>query len=452
MWAKITINMKNSDTPKRHLSYKATAWACYLGNFVQAIVINLTPILFIPLKDQFNLSYLQLGNLVLINFATQVGVDILLSGAADKYGFRIFAVLGQGLAIAGLGLFAVTPYLFSDVYTGFVISTIVFSGGGGLMEMLLSPIVDSIPTDVKSTAMSVLHSFYAWGQLSVIVFTTLFLFIFGTRSWQIISALWLIVPIFNFVLFSQVPLTSPIHEAKRMRVRDYFQTRFFIVALLAILFGGAAEVSMAQWASAFMEKGLVLPKLSGDLLGVAMFALMLGIGRAIFGKYGAKINLNKVMIYGSLLAIGCYIIIALSPIAWISLLACGICGITVSLLWPGTLVITSEKFPLAGASMFAFLAAGGDVGASIGPWFVSYVTDTAPLLPIAADLAMSLGLTLEQLGLRAGILFGTLLPLGSFICHIWLAKHMSHKAKSPVDSIIPVSTISDGQVSAESEK
>jgi MFS family permease len=407
------------------VSYKSTAIACYIGNFVQAIVINLAPILFIPLRVLYGLSYTQLGLLVLINFSTQVAVDILLSGLADKHGFRGLCVLGQVLAILGLGLFALTPFIFSNLYFGFVISTIIFSGGGGLMEMLLSPIVDSIPTDVKATAMSVLHSFYAWGQLSVIVITTLFLFLFGISSWPIITALWLIVPIANAILFSVVPLCPPISKAERTKLKDFLKHPYFLIALFAILLGGASEVGMAQWASAFLEKGLDLPKIFGDLVGVAMFALMLGIGRAIFGKYGKQINMNNILILGSALAIVCYFLVAVSLNPIIPVIFSGICGIAVSLLWPGSLVLVSEKFPKAGARIFALMAAGGDIGAAVGPWLISYITDSAFEWQLTQELSSSIGLTGEQIALRFGMLTGIMFPFLCLLCHIYLKKYKS---------------------------
>ncbi len=405
------------------VSYKSTAIACYIGNFVQAIVINLTPILFIPLRIQYGFSYSQLGLLVLINFTTQVSVDILLSGLADKHGFRGLCVLGQVLAILGLGLFALTPFIFSNKYLGFVIATIIFSGGGGLMEMLLSPIVDSIPTDVKAAAMSVLHSFYAWGQLSVIVITTVFLFIFGISSWPIITAIWLIVPIANAILFSIVPLCPPISEKERTKLKEFLKHPYFLIALFAILLGGASEVSMAQWASAFLEKGLELPKIYGDLVGVAMFALMLGVGRALFGKYGKQINLNKVLILGSALAVFCYLLVAMSFTTFVPVLFSGICGIAVSLLWPGSLVLISEKFPKAGARIFALMAAGGDIGAAVGPWLISYITDSAFDWRLTENLARSIGVTEEQIALRIGMLVALIFPLLCLLCHIYLKKH-----------------------------
>jgi MFS family permease len=408
-------------------SYQSTAFACYLGYIVQAIVINLTPILFIPLREQYNLSYTQLGMLVFINFVTQVVVDVVLSGLADKHGYRGLCLLGQSFAILGLAMFALTPHLFSNIYLGLVIATITFSGGGGLMEMLLSPIVDSFPEEVKIKAMSLLHSFYAWGQLAVIVITTILLFLLGSHSWSVIVGLWLIIPIITLLLFIKVPLAEPIAEESRMKPWDFIKHPYFLIAMLAILFGAAAEVSMAQWASAFFEKGLNLPKISGDLVGVASFACMLGVGRAIFGKYGARINLHGVLIYGSLLAAVCYLVIALSPIPWISAIFCGLCGILVCLLWPGTLVISSEKFPMAGAVLFALLAASGDIGAAAGPWVISFVTDSVVGASWAINTAASFGITTEQLGLRIGMLVGIIFPLACLLCHIYLKNQKSKK-------------------------
>lgn len=412
---------------EKDISYKSTINACYIGNFVQATVINLTPIIFIPLREQFGLSYTQFGFLILINFITQVIVDIVFSRAVDKYGFRIFCVIAHILCVTGFIMFAFTPWLFkSNEYIGFLISTIVFSGSGGLLELLLSAIVDSIPTDEKEKAMSILHSFYAWGQVSVVIITTLFLFLFGSRNWYIIVLVWAILPLINAFLFAKVPLAQKVHESQTMKIRELILNPIFIIAFFAIAFGGASEVTIAQWSSSFMEKGLKLPKLVGDILGMCGFALMLGIGRVIYGIYGNKININKVMIYGSFFAIICYIVIAVSPFNSLSLIACCISGICVSLLWPGTLVIASEKLPLAGASLFALLAAGGDIGASLGPWFTGVITDMSEkIIPI--QFLRQTGLTIEQLGLRSGILLSTLYPLFCLISHLILKKKSDNK-------------------------
>jgi fucose permease len=400
------------------ISYKSTAAACYVGNFVQATVINLTPILFIPLREAFGFSYEQLGFLIFINFFTQVLVDIGFSTLVDKYGFRPFVVTAHALTVVGFALFAAAPRLFTDPYTGFVIATIIFSGSGGLLELLLSPIVNAIPTDEKAAAMSVLHSFYAWGQVTVVLLTTLFLFVFGRSAWPIMVLLWTLPAVFNFFLFLRVPLGPAIPEEHRQGMRRLILQPFFVVAFLAIMMGGAAEISISQWTSAFMEKAMSLPKVLGDIAGMCMFGFALGVGRLLYGIYGKKVNVNQVMIAGSLGAVVCYLVVALSNNSLLSLLAAAACGFMVSLLWPGTLVITAEKFPLAGAWLFAILAAGGDIGASLGPWLMSVVTEQAPRLPLFQ--ALGAGLSAEQLGLRLGMLVGTIFPLGAVLCLSWM--------------------------------
>lgn len=408
------------------ISYRSTILACYLGNFVQAILINLTPILFIPLREQFGFSYEQLGLLIVINFTTQVLVDVAFSGLVDRYGFRPFIVAAHGFALAGLLLFAFAPPFFPMApYTGLALATVVFSAGGGLLELLLSPIVNSVPTDEKAAAMAVLHSFYAWGQVTVVLLTTLALFWLGRTEWQWIVVAWAILPFINLFLFSRVPLAPPIAEESRMGLGALVRTRYFIVAVLAILFGGAAEQGMAQWTSAFAERALSLPKVVGDAAGVALFAAMLGIGRMLYGIFGQRINLNRVMMIGAVAAALLYVVAALVPVNAIALLACVLCGMATSLLWPGALVLTAERFPLAGAGMFAIMAAGGDVGASVGPWLVGAVTDYVPTLPGVANLVAATGLQGEQVGLRAGLLVGAIFPLIAYACLRWMRNHRS---------------------------
>ena len=396
-------------------SYKWTIIACYIGYFVQATVINLVPILFVTLRESYGLSYSELGALVLINFVTQVIFDVVFSKPVDKYGFRPFVVIAHGICALGLILFALTPRIFSgNIFGGFILSTIIFSGGGGLLELVISPIIDSIPSDDKATAMSLLHSFYAWGQVTIVIVTTIFLFSFGIDKWWIIMMIWAIVPVINFFIFMKVPLTQKIHESKVMKIRELIKNPIFIVAFFAIMLGAASEVSMNQWAATFMERGLLIPKVVGDMLGMCFFAIMLGIGRAIYGVYGSKVNINKIMILGSLAAALCYLVVAISTYNWLSIIACGICGIFVSLLWPGTLVVASSRLPLAGASMFALLAAAGDVGAAIGPWIVGKITDIATN---NWQVVSSSSMNSEQLGLRIAILIAAIFPILTMIFH-----------------------------------
>nr|MDO8086345.1 MFS transporter [Candidatus Sigynarchaeum springense] len=392
------------------VSYKSTAIACYIGIFCQAIVINLTPILFIPLREQFGLSYSELGLLILVNFTTQVVVDIAFSKVVEKRGYRPFVVASHGFTVAGFLLFASAPLLLARPYPGFAFATVVFSAGGGLQELLLSPIVNSIPTDEKEKAMSVLHSFYAWGQVVVVVATTFLVFLLGRASWQCIMVGWTIIPAVNFVNFMRVPLGSPVPETgPHMGLTQLAREKFFIVAIVAIAAGAAAEITMAGWTSAFFEKALDIPKVIGDTTGVAAFAFMLGIGRLLYGKHGTRIHLPRAMMAGAMIAAVCYLVVAFSMIDAISLVACMACGFGVSLLWPGTLVLAAKRFPQAGASMFAILAAGGDIGASVGPWIVSIIVDSA-------------GSISEQFGLRMGIIVGIIFPALALACLWWMAR------------------------------
>ena len=405
-------------------SYRLTLKACYLGFSVQATVVNLTPVLFIPLRNQFGLSFGSLGLLVFVNFITQVLTDIAFSHIVDKKGYRSFLVLAHIFSAAGFLVFAVSPLFLDSPYIGFVIGTIIFSAGGGLLELLISPTVNAIPLKAKSSTMSLLHSFYAWGQMGVVIITTLFILAFGRQSWPIIMILWAIPPVINAVLFSRTPIAPIVSEDKRESFRRHIRNKFFIAAFFAIAFGGASEIVMNQWASAFMEEVMAIPKALGDISGMSMFAFMLGLGRLLHGKYGEKLNLYKIMLIGTISAVICYLIVAFSPINVLSLAACALCGISVSLLWPGTLVLSAERFPLAGTWLFAFLAAGGDIGASIGPWLVGIVSDNAAKLEFLAQLGKNLGISVVQLGMRTGILIGALFPFGAFLCLRYMRKHI----------------------------
>ncbi len=409
------------------LTYKSTTKACYLGYLVQATVVNLTPVLFIPLREQFSLSFGQLGLLVLINFVTQVIVDILFSHAVDRHGYRPFLTSAHIFAAAGFVFFALAPMFMQNPYPGFIVGTLLFSAGGGLLELLISPTVNAIPSDSKSSSMSLLHSFYAWGQMGVIIITTLLLFIFGRQSWPIIMILWAIPPAINAFLFSQVPFGPSVSEEHREGILKHVRNKFFIAAVFAIALGAASELIMSQWSSAYMEKVMNIPKALGDISGMAMFAMMLGIGRLLHGKYGKNISLYTIMITGTITAFLCYLIVAISPYDLLSLIACAVCGLAVSLLWPGTLVLSAERFPLAGTWLFAFLAAGGDIGASIGPWAMGVITDAAAQSTFIAAAGRSLGLDRIQIGMRVGLLASALFPLGALICIIYMrqqsAKH-----------------------------
>jgi fucose permease len=401
--------------------YKSTIRACYIGNFVGALVTNLSPLLFVILMDTFNLSFEQVGRLVLINFFTQIIVDLAFSKPVDKYGVRPFITAGHFVVFLGFILFAFSQRIFSNhPYAGFMLATIVFSSGGGLLELLLSAIVQSVPTDAKAAAMSLLHSFYAWGFIVVVVLTSLMLTLFGSDNWPMLFIIWSIVPLLNFFNFLRVPLAPQVPHEHRTNTKVLTSTPFFIFVVLGIALGGAAEVSMSQWTSAYAETTLGLSKRVGDLLGLCLFAGFLGIGRMLYGMYGKKIDVWHVMVWGSLFASICYLVAALSPIPIISLIACSAAGLGVSLLWPGSITSAAHRFPLAGASMFAILAAGGDTGAAVGPWLLGLVADLTPI-----------GSTLSPL--RTGMLVGTLFPVAMVVTLI--VQKRLEKRVPPVNSL-----------------
>ncbi len=399
---------------KRALDYRSTARACYIANLTQAVVISLSALLFIPLKAQFGFSYSQFGFLVLCNFATQVGTDIIFSPLADRYGFRPFIVGAHIATAAGFVLFAAVPLLFTqDPYLGFLLATILFSAGGGLFELLLSPIVDALPNEEKSKAMAILHSFYAWGQAAFVAASTCMLFI--GLPWQAIVLLWALIPLANGIFFLVVPLAHKKDSGVLMPMREWLRSPVFVLCFLAILFGGASEVTMAQWASAFLERGLGFPKIAGDLFGLCLFAIFLGLGRVLFSRKGLEEKLGDFLLWGSFGAIWLYVIAAFFPLPWVSLLACALTGFSVSLLWPGTLSLASKALPRAGAALFALLAAGGDIGAAAGPWLTGVLSDAfMPLAPPGGRW------NAESFGLRSALCTAVLLPVVSFLIQLRL--------------------------------
>jgi MFS family permease len=390
--------------------YRSTIKACYIGNFVGALMSNLAPLLYILFIGNFGITFEQAGRLTLINFFTQIVADLAFSRPVDRHGVRPFIALGHACVFVGFLLMAGVPVLFArHPYFGLMIATVVYSCGGGLLELLLSAIIQAIPSDAKASAMSLLHSFYAWGFIAVVVGTTLMLSVFGEHNWQVVVLLWSLLPLINFINFLRVPLAPQVAEEHRTGTRVLLRSPYFLAVVAGIAFGGATEVSMSQWTSAFVEASLNLPKAVGDLAGLCLFAAFLGTGRAIYGKSGHRIDVSKVMLAGSLFTIGCYLVAALSPWPLVSLAACAMCGLGTSLLWPGSVVNAADRFPLAGASLFALLAAGGDTGAAVGPWLVGLVADINPTLVKAFPWLSSL--SDQQTALRSGMLFATIYPV-----------------------------------------
>lgn len=400
--------------------YRLTTLSCFVGIFIQSIICNITALLFIPFMSLYSFTYTQLGALVTINFISQLAIDILFSKAIDKVGFKNIVVPSCILAFVGLTLFAFSPFIFNNIYLGIIISTIIFASSSGLLEITLSPIVDSIPhpENEKAPAMTLMHSFYAWGMVATIIITTVFLFVFSIEKWQILILFFALIPVINVIMFSKSRFPSSAQKHKRLNGKTLFRSKFYIVALFAILFGGATEVIMSQWSSTYMEKVLELPKIYGDLLGMCGFAVMMGLGRTLYGIYGSKIKINNMLVLGSLLSVFGYIVVALSPFVSLNIAVCCLCGLFASLLWPGVISITSRKFPLSGSFLFAILAAAGDIGAGVGPWITGIVTDTA--LKLNIDIS---GFSGEQSAIRIGILFVAIFPIGAFLSNIYLRKN-----------------------------
>ncbi|NMP38210.1 MAG: MFS transporter [Clostridiales bacterium] len=391
--------------------YILTRIACSAASFIQSAVIMLVPLLFISIRETVGLDYGAFASLLSINFFVQLASDLVFSKVADKYGFRPFTMLSNILISIGFIGFALSPEIFENPYTGFLIFTVIFSIGGGLIEVLTSPLTDNLPASSKSGSMALLHSMYAWGQMFIILTTAVFIQFAGTSKWQYVMLAWAVPPLINFFLFafSKMPNIPP--ESKSQGMREVMLTPIFILCFLIMFFGAGTENTMVQWSSAFLERVMTLPKLLGDSLGVCMFALMLGLGRLFHGVLGDKINLKKFMFFCSVLGIFCYAAVAFSSIPAVSLVACALTGLASSMLWPGTLVAASESYPKAGAWLFAILALGGDFGAAVCPKITGYFSDNAPNIGLLADIGEKYALNAEELGLRSGMAVAALYPL-----------------------------------------
>lgn len=401
-------------------NFTLTRYSCFAGIFVQALVCNITAILFIPMMDLYGFSYVQLGILVAVNFTAQVAVDIIFSGIIDKFGYRKIALPAILCGFLGLVLFAASPLIFDNVFIGLMIATIIFSAASGLLEIMLSPITNSLPSENKGASMSLMHSFYAWGQAATIAITTLFVFIFGGENWQIMVMIWSLVPLVAFFMFAKAPFPETAEQGVGDTAKKTMFQPFYIIALLAIFFGAGTELVMAQWSSSFMEKALNMPKVVGDMLGMCGFAIMMGLGRTYYGIKGAQLKMTKVLILGSAVSAVCYITVAISPFNWLNILACAFSGLAVSLLWPGTLVVSSHRYPMAGSWLFAILAAAGDIGGAVAPWVTGMVTDYTRESPVTAWISTIFSGTAEQSAMRLSILVAAIFPILALVCHIAL--------------------------------
>ena len=392
-------------------SYKHTLRACYVGYITQAIVNNLAPILFIIFQKQFSISFEEIGRLILINFATQTFADIIAIKYVDKLGYRKSAILAHIFCAFGLVGLSILPKLMTSPYIGLVMAVMIYALGGGILEVLVSPIVESIPGDEKASAMSLLHSFYCWGQMGVVFITTILLKLIGNDMWTIIPIMWAIIPIYNGFKFAKVPLMPPLPQEEQMPIKILIKSKHILVAFMLMLCAGASELTMSQWSSIFAEKGLNVPKVIGDIAGPCMFAIFMGIGRTLYGIWGSKINLRKALLGSGILCVTCYMVTVFSPWPVLSLIACAISGISVSLMWPGTFSLSAKMYPKGGTAMFGMLAIFGDLGASIGPWLAGFVSDIARKSTEINEIGQVYNINIDQLGLKSGLFVATFFPI-----------------------------------------
>ena len=393
------------------LTARSTRRACYTGYITQAIVNNLAPLLFVTFQTQYQLTLEQIGRLALTNFVAQLVVDILAVKLVDKTGYRIPAVAAHGFCVIGLVGLGVLPGIFPSPYLGLLTAVILYAVGGGLLEVIISPIVDSLPSDDKSSAMSLLHSFYSWGQAAVILLSTLLLRLIGSANWSVLPIFWALLPLCNLILFCRVPLASTVSTQERTSMGSLLRSPDFLLALVVMLCAGASEMMMSQWASLFAEEGLGVTKVLGDLAGPCLFAVLMGVARTIYGVWGEKIQLHRALTVCGLLCVLCYSLTVLAPLPAFSLAGCALCGFAVGILWPGTLSICSARFPLGGVAMFGMLAIAGDLGCSLGPWITGIASQWAQHSPALMQLGQSWNFSASQTGLRFGLAAGTLFPI-----------------------------------------
>ena len=381
--------------------YTKTKIAAYTGYFVQAIVNNFLPILFIALQDVYGIGYEKLGRLIMFNFVTQMITDIVTPKIVEKIGYKKSAVMSQGVAALGLASLAVFPNVMPDAYVGIVISVIIYAFASGLTEVIISPMIEMLPTDNKTGNMSLLHSFYCWGQAVTALGSTLLLHMLGYQGWMFIPLIWAIVPAINAVFFSSVPVVEPEPERKSDSFKQLFKNRSFRLFMIIMLCSGASEIAMAEWASMFAQKALGVSKVVGDLAGPCAFALFMGVGRVCYAAFSEKLSYKKTIITMSLLCAGCYYVAAFVKIPVFALAACAVCGFSVSLFWPGTLSAGAKAFPKGDAVMFSVFAMCGDIGCCIGPWILGIIADNASLnVGFAVSSVFPLAMIIAALGLR----------------------------------------------------
>lgn len=356
-------------------NYQLTMYACFIGYIVQAIVNNFLPLLFVTFQKTYSIPLTQITLLITLNFGIQLVIDMLSAGFVDKIGYRASAIIAHVCSAAGLVLLTVLPEAFPDPFAGILIAVFIYAIGGGLIEVLISPILEACPTDNKEKAMSLLHSFYCWGHVGVVLISTLFFTLFGIENWKILAVCWAVVPAANIILFAKAPIYSLHEEGETgLTLKQLFTRKVFWVMMLMMLCAGASEQAVSQWASTFAEQGLGVSKTIGDLAGPMSFAVLMGLSRLLYGKFGDRLDLDKFMRMSCLLCIAAYLCISLVPLPAVGLVGCAVCGFSVGIMWPGTFSKASAAVKGGGTALFAMLALAGDVGCSGGPTLAGFIS------------------------------------------------------------------------------
>lgn len=387
--------------------YKKTLIACYFSFVTQSITANFVPLLFLTFKASYGISLDKLALIPLVFYLTQLVIDLAVSKIAEKIGYRACVIASQVLSSLGLVLLATLPDILPSPFIAILIAVVLYAIGSGIIEVLVSPIIEACPFKNKDGVMSFLHSFYCWGTVAVIVGSTAFFAVFGIENWKILTLIWAVIPLFNAFNFINCPIERLLPDGESMGVKKLLKTPIFWLMIILMITAGASEISMSQWASAFTESALKVSKSVGDLLGPCMFAIFMGISRLLYGKFSEKFNLTKVMLACAILCVGCYLLASLSSLAFLGLIGCAVCGFSVGIMWPGSLSISSIHCPKGGTAMFAFLALAGDFGGAISPAIVGGVSEMAggnlkigllcgTIFPITLTIALIVLITLKK--------------------------------------------------------
>lgn len=387
---------------KKTLNYNHTIYASFIGYIVQAVINNFVPLLFLTFQSTYGISLDKITMLVTFNFGIQLLVDLVSVKFVDRIGYKTSILIAHIFAAIGLAGLTILPEIMPDPFVGLLLSVAIYAIGGGLLEVLVSPIVEACPTKRKEAAMSLLHSFYCWGHVGVVLLSTAYFTVFGIENWKYLALIWALIPLLNAAYYSRVPFASLMDEGEKgMTLKELVRTGLFWIMMLLMVCAGACEQGISQWASAFAELGLGVSKTVGDLAGPLLFAMLMGSSRAIYGKYSEKIKLEKFMAICGVLCLGSYLLASLSKSPVLGLMGCALCGLSVGILWPGTFSMAAAGIRGGGTAMFALLALAGDLGCSGGPTFVGLVSETC-------------GENLKK-GILAGAIFPVLLLIGLFL-------------------------------------